>query len=125
LSSFHHYSLVYPEREIDQQYPDEDDRGAMQVIQDRHNGLNYIVFVIFSSYSLVYPETGIDRQYPDEDDRGAMQVIQDRHNGLNYILFIVFSSLLTCIPRKENLPTISRRGQQGSNAGHPRPAFKL
>jgi hypothetical protein len=59
LSSFiitHLYTRI--EREINQQHLDEDDRGAMQDIQDQHNGLNYILFVVFSSLLTCIPRKG-------------------------------------------------------------------
>ena len=86
--------------EIDKQSPDEDDRKAMQFIQDRQrNSLIYIPCCLFiiSTHLYTQVEWEISEQYPDGEDTHLY--IQDRLSGLNYIPFVVFLSLLTYIPK--------------------------
>ena len=90
---FHCY-LYGIEIEIDDQPPDENERKAMQVIQDRHDGLNYIFLVENFIVTHTQIEFEIDEHSPDEDDRMAMQVIQDRHDGLNTFFFVKFFIVL-------------------------------
>ena len=86
--------------EIDEQSPDEDDRKAMQFIQDRqHNSLIYIPCCLFiiSTHLYTQVEWEMNKQYPDGEDTHLY--IQDRLSGLKYIPFVVFLSLLTYISK--------------------------
>jgi hypothetical protein len=86
LFSFLFHYLYGIDIQIDEDSPDEDERKAMQVIQDdRHDGLNHTYFVPLFHCAYTQTDIEIDEDSPDEDDRKAMLVIQGRHSGLIYL----------------------------------------